>query len=404
MLPIFRTLLRNKGTFLLMTLQISITLAVLINALALVQRSREIIQEPTGMEDVTIIAIRVVPFAQAFNDESYGEAQLRRDLDYLRSQPGVINASISNSFPGDLGSNSSIYQSGKEDSRDGPDVGVFVADEALLETLGVDVIAGRNFRAEEIFFSDWPPADKEVPQLIILTEDAANEVFPDGDALGKSVWINGTTRTVVGITDTYQGRNAIMGDAGHNAFLPGYISGPRQSSNFLVRADPTRAAALMKTLEAGLLELNDGRDVEQVRLVSELLARGKGLYSYGGIVLMTISALLVFTTALGIFGVAFFSVTKRTCQIGTRRALGATKTDIMKFFFIENLITTGTGIILGSVAAIGLNIVMTQLGLGRADWLVTGLGIVFVLLVGQMSVLLPAYKAAQIEPAIATRA
>lgn len=404
MLPIVRTLLQNKGSFLLMTLQISITLAVLINALALVQRSREIIQEPTGMEDATIIAIRVVPFAQAFNDEAYGQAQLRRDLDYLRRQPGVVSASVSNSFPGDLGSNSSIYQAGKQDARDGPDVGVFVADEALLDTLGVDIVAGRNFRAEEIFFSDWPPADKEVPQLIILTEPAANEVFPDGDALGNSIWINGTTRTVIGITDTYRGRNAILGEAGHNAFLPGYISGPRSASNFLVRVDPARAASLMKTLETGLLELNDGRDVEQVRLVSELLARGKGLYSYGGMVLIAISALLVFTTALGIFGVAYFSVTKRTRQIGTRRALGATKGDIMTFFFVENLITTGAGIVVGSVLAIGLNIVMTQLGLGRADWLVTGLGVVFVLLVGQVSVLLPAYRASQIEPAIATRA
>lgn len=402
MLLIFKTLLKNKGTYLLMTLQVAITLAVLVNALALVKRSREIIEESTGMEDATIIAISVVPFAMEFNDESVVHAQLRRDLDYLRNYPGVIDASVSNSFPGDLGSNNSLKLEGADDESS-VDAGTFVADEALLDTLGVNIIAGRDFRPEEIFFSGWPPADKDVPQLIILTDDVARKLFPEGDALGKSVEINGTTRTIIGITDTYRGRNAILGDAGANAFLPGYVSRPRGSTNFLVRVEPDRAEPLMADLERGLLELNDGRDVEQVRLVSELLARGKGLYTYGGMVLLVISALLVFTTALGIFGVAYFSVAKRTRQIGVRRALGATRANVMQYFFAENLMTTGTGVVLGSMLAIGLNIVMTQLGLGRADWTVTVVGVLFIILTGQVSVLLPAYKASLIDPAIATR-
>ena len=75
----------------------------------------------------------------------------------------------------------------------------------------------------------------------------------------------------------------------------------------------------------------------------------------------------------------------------------------MAYFFLENLITTCTGISLGIVMAFGLNMLLTSLGLGRADWTVTLLGILFVLVVGQVSVLLPAYRAASISPAEATR-
>ncbi|MCB1693349.1 MAG: FtsX-like permease family protein, partial [Pseudomonadales bacterium] len=277
-------------------------------------------------------------------------------------------------------------------------------DDHLLETLDVDVIAGRNFRPEEVFFSNWPPADKDLPQLAILTRGAATALFPDEPAVGKAIRISGTTRTVIGVIDTWRGRNPLLGPADANVIIPGYLSGPRYSSSYLVRARPGEVERLVKDLPKGLLELDDGRDIDEVKIASEHLSRGNGVYAYGGIVLMVISALLVFTTGLGIFGVAFFSVAKRTRQIGVRRALGATPADILRYYLAENLIMTTTGVALGSVLAVALNIVMTKLGLGRVDWLVASLGILFVLGVGQVSVLLPALRASRIDPAIATRA
>lgn len=399
---IFKTLLRNKSTSLLMALQIAITLAVLVNALALVKRSQEITQAASGMDDSNIIAIRVVPFDPAFSDASYGQAQLKQDLDYLRRQPGVVDASVSNSFPGDLGSNNGIAVVGASEKANF-DVGTFTADDHLLHTLGVELIAGRNFTPEEIFFSNWPPADKKLPKVIILTDAAAKRLFADKNPLGKTVAFNGTHRVVIGITGTFRGRNPILGNADSNAFLPGYPMGTRTAVSYLVRVQPGTVPEMMKTLDEGLLKLNDGRDIDTTRPLSELVARGSGLFSYGGLVLLVISALLVFTTALGIFGVAYFSVTKRTRQIGVRRALGATRANILKYYVAENLMIAGLGVVVGSVLAIGLNIQMTRLGLGRTDYLVTGFGILFVVIISQMSVLVPAWKASLIDPAIATR-
>lgn len=399
---IFKTLLRNKGSSILMALQIAITLAVLVNAMALVKRSQDITQASSGMDDNNIVAIHVVPFDPAFNDEDYCEAQLKRDLDYLRQLPNVVDASASNSFPGDVGSNNGI---GLPDAPDKSmiSVGTFTADSHLLHTLGVKLVAGRDFTPEEIYFSNWPPADKKLPKVIIITQTTAKRIFADKNPLGKTVAFNGTRRVVIGITDTYRGRNPILGNADSNAFLPGYPMRPRGSISYLVRVKPGTLPTMMQTLEQGLLKLNDGRDIDTIRPLSELVARGSSLFSYGGLVLLVISCLLVFTTALGIFGVAYFSVTKRTRQIGVRRALGATRANILNYYITENLMIAALGVLLGSVLAIGLNIQMTQLGLGRTDYVVTGLGVLFVILISQLSVLLPAWKASLIEPAIATR-
>ena len=171
----------------------------------------------------------------------------------------------------------------------------------------------------------------------------------------------------------------------------------------MIRVEPGLADRLMPELEQKLLDLNDGRDIKAVKLLTETLSAATGMYSYGGLVLLIISGLLVLTTALGIYGLASFSVTKRVKQIGTRRALGATKFAIVRYFLVENLITTGTGIVIGILVAQALNYVMSQLGLGRIDFMVTSLGIIFVIIVGQVSVLVPALGAARISPAEATR-
>tara|TARA_Y100000310_G_C20682841_1_gene817062 strand:- start:139 stop:1359 length:1221 start_codon:yes stop_codon:yes gene_type:complete len=399
---ILKSLIHNKAAFVLLALQVAITLAVLVNALALVKRSKEIIDEPNGMDSQNIIAILSIPFDQQFSDESYMQARLREDLDYLRRMPGVVNATTLNSIPGDIGSNNGIYADGN-DSRTGTSAGTFSADEHTFDTLGVEIVAGRNFLPEEVFYSSWPPSDEKLPQIIVITGKLARHLFGDETAVGKSVTAVGLKKTVIGVVDLFRGRNPILGDSQMNMFMPGYNSGRKTSSTYLVRTESGLVDPLIADIEEKLLELNDGRDINEINPLTDNLANATGVQAYGGLVLLAISGLLVVTTALGIYGMASFAVTKRIKQIGTRRALGATRTAIVRYFVLENLLSTGAGIVLGSGLAIALNMVMMDLGLGRADLMVTTWGIVFVLVVGQASVLIPAYRASLISPAEATR-
>ncbi len=402
LLPVCKALLRNKTSFLLLALQVAITLAVLVNALALVSRSREIINEPNGLDADNIITMISVPFGPGFINKSYMEARLRDDLIFLNRYPGVIAATTSNSAPGEFGSNWGISAWGKKDISE-PSAGYFTADEKTLDALGVELSEGRGFSEAEVFYSGWPLTDPELPQTIIITEALARQLFGEESALGKIANVGDLPKTIVGVIKRFGGRNPLMGNPQYQILSPGYLSGSMMQSSFIIRVEPGMANRLIPELEQKLLDLDNDRDIREIHLLREHLNSATGMYSYGGMVLMIISGLLILTTALGIYGMASFSVTKRVKQIGTRRALGATRFEIIRYFLVENLVTTVTGIVLGIALSLILNFIMSRLGLGRIDLLVSSLGVIFVILVGQFSVLLPALNAARISPAQATR-
>jgi len=113
---------------------------------------------------------------------------------------------------------------------------------------------------------------------------------------------------------------------------------------------------------------------------------------------------LTSVTGLGIVGLAWFSVTQRRKQIGTRRALGATRFDIVRYFMVENGMITSIGLVIGVIGALSLNWFLdTEYGTGRVPLWYLPLGMVALWVLGQLAVLLPARRAAGIPPALATR-
>ena len=115
-------------------------------------------------------------------------------------------------------------------------------------------------------------------------------------------------------------------------------------------------------------------------------------------------AIRTIITALGIVGLASFNVSRRTRQIGIRRALGATKPAIVRYFLVENTIVSAIGLTVGGGLAIALNIVMVEaFSVEPLAWYVIPVGMLALWLVGQIAVAGPARRASNITPAIATR-
>jgi putative ABC transport system permease protein len=121
-------------------------------------------------------------------------------------------------------------------------------------------------------------------------------------------------------------------------------------------------------------------------------------------ILTFVVSLLTVITGLGIVGLASFSVARRTRQIGIRRALGATRMGIIRYFMIENFIVSSIGVVTGGILAVALNIVMVQaFSLSPMSWYVIPAAMVILWVVGQIAVAGPAQRASNISPAIATR-
>jgi putative ABC transport system permease protein len=152
------------------------------------------------------------------------------------------------------------------------------------------------------------------------------------------------------------------------------------------------------------LSKNRSRIVDVVRSYEEQKKR-----TYSGDIAMVklltaVITILTGVTGLGIVGLAWFSVTQRRKQIGTRRALGATRWDIVRYFMVENWLVTSAGLTIGLVGTVGLNWFLdTQYSVGRVPLWYLPIGMVALWALGQLAVLLPARRAANIPPALATR-
>src|SRR5690606_3023170 len=184
--PIWRALMRNKTAYVLIALQIAVTMAIMVNAVGIIQERSRLMSRPSGDDEANIFYIRSSGFTVDFDVR----ASVRDDLELLRSVPGVVDATASNTVPLRGGGWSSGVQTEPGDEIDGTGVAIYFVDERGLETFGLDLVSGRNFGPTEIEWyginsAVWPPSG-------IISQEAANTLFPDAphEAVGKTIYID----------------------------------------------------------------------------------------------------------------------------------------------------------------------------------------------------------------------
>jgi putative ABC transport system permease protein len=355
---------------------------------------------PTRIDDQNLFGIATAEFTNRFNYD----ASVREDLAYLRGLPGVVSASVSNSIPLGLSGSAENVWTQPDTKGNRTLINYFSMDEQGLHTLGVRLIAGRGFRANEIL----PPLSQTnaaafVPQLVV-TQAAAAALFPHQNALGKTVYDSlGQPSTIIGIIDNMIGTGWWgFESVDYVAILPQL---PRlYGFDYLVRTDPGRRDAIMRAVEEHLSTSNPDRVIKWVRSVEyfkDHLYRGDRNM---GVFLVTVTALLLAVASLGIFGLATFNVSARTKQIGTRRAVGARRADIVRYFMVENGLITTAGIAVGCALALAIGYWLSlQYKLPRLDLYYLVGGVLALWLIGQAAAWQPARKAARVSPSVATR-
>ena len=397
--PIFRTLTRNKLGAGLIALQIALTMAVVTNAAFIINERADFISTESGLDEANSAFFSTTVFDPTIDVPQLIDEELRE----IRAMPGVVAATPLQSVPvSGSGWGEDYYTTPEMTSDESFGFGMFMVDEHGLEALDLELVAGRNFRPEEMTTRSLEAF--EPASVTIISQSLADAMFPDGDALGKTIFDepNGEDpKEIIGIYDHMQNAWPNSTNFNSTALIPSIaLFGGTQ---YFVRAEPGQRDAVMARVEDYLAQ-NRGRLVETVRSFEEQKQR-----TYSGDVAMVklLTAVIVvlgIVTGLGIVGLAWFSVTQRRKQIGTRRALGATRGDVMRYFMIENGLITTLGIALGILAALGLNWFLdTQYEVGRVPLWYLPVGMLALWGLGQLAVLLPARRAARIPPALATR-
>ncbi|WP_158885785.1 FtsX-like permease family protein [Rhodanobacter sp. L36] len=402
--PILAALRRHKAGTVLIALQIALTLAIVCNAMFIIQQRLAHLSEPTGVDEANLL---VIPNQWAGHmSPEQADAQVRTDLVALRQLPSVSDASPSDAYPLSGGGWDNFIMRKPEQLTPTTDASIYLGDEHMLDTLGVKLIAGRNFNAAEVVY--MAPRQVVIPSVVIVTKALADHLYPDGSALGKPIYAMSTTPTViVGIVERLQRQGVSQWN---KAYAYESLLWPaRQDATgvyYIVHAKPGQLADAMREVPRALYAQNrlriidpdDGGSYVQIR--KRIYDSDRGM----AILLAIISAVLLAITAAGIVGLTSFWVGQRRKQIGVRRALGATRGDILSYFLTENLLIGIGGVAVGVVLAIAINLWMvTQFEMARLSLIYVGIGVIALLALGQGAVLAPAIRASKVSPVEATR-
>jgi len=397
--PIASALWRNRTGAMLVAIQIAIGLAVLVNAVYVVKQRVDKIGRPTGMDTANMIWVASSGFAKDFDYN----ASWREDLATIRDLPGVQAASLMSNIPLSGGGSQSGYQAkpGEATPEERVDGNTYDVDEQAVEALGIKLSAGRSFEAQEIL----PPSESyESGSQAIVTKAFAKDMFPnDPNPLGKTFYDGlGKPIAIVGLIEHMHGAWVGWDELDHVVLFARTKNGP--NAVYLVRAEPGRRDAVMRDIEAKLGSSNPGRLLRWVRPFDYFINQSYLDDRNMAIFLVSVTSALLAITALGIFGLATFNVSTRIRQIGTRRAVGARRMDIVRHFLVENWMITTAGVVAGCGAALGIGYwISVKYELPRLDLYYLVGGVLAIWVIGLAAALQPARRASTISPAVASR-
>ncbi|MDX1454094.1 MAG: FtsX-like permease family protein [Gammaproteobacteria bacterium] len=398
--PILSAMLRNKTGPILIALQIAITMALIANSMQIINEREDIMARPTGMDEGNIVFASSIGFTETYD-------QLRtwnEDRDTLLAIPGVTHVGYMNRAPLSGGGSSSTFknQPGEGEGVISEGIAYYNGDQYLQDALGLELDEGRWFLPEEVYYQGEDDLD-EITPAVVITRTVADKLFPEGNALESMVY-NGLDqpRRVVGIIKHMQGPWLSWNNVDH-VMIYGRISA-QNALGFMIHTEPGMADKLMPEIETALQQSNRERVVTTVRTLQDYKMRSYAENTAMVGLLSIVSWLLIGITALGTLGLAAFNVNQRRKQIGTRRALGATKADILRYFLLEGGLIALLGVALGTVLSMGLSWLLgTNFGVPRIEWYQLLPIVIGLLLLAVLAVLGPAQRATRVPPAMATR-
>ena len=413
--PILATLSKHKLTAILLTLQVAFTCAIVCNVAFMIVSRMQHVSLPTGIAEnrLSVIASRVVGKYDKSLEKQHQADWVRHqaDLTALRAIPGVeavtavrfaLPLNKNESSRGTCPSKQALDRAMQRNSIEGSgcvEPSVYDGTPGLIGTLELRLVEGRDFRPDEYVMG------QKTPPVAIISRALAQHLYPGKQALGRSMYDGDNFIRVVGIVDMLLRPNLHGPDQNYDSMIWPQLP-DSTGVRYVLRSAPQDRARILKDARAALLKLDPSRIIDPKRMQTYSQIRAQYFQRDTSMIeLLIASALgLLFVTALGITGLANFWVGQRTHSIGIRRALGATRGDILRYFQTENFLIVTFGITLGIVLAFAINLTLMKFyELPRLPFFYLPIGAIVLWLLGQLAVLAPALRAAAVPPVVATR-
>jgi putative ABC transport system permease protein len=385
---------RSRGRNIIVAAQLAFTLLLLVDAALVTRALGSALDVNPGFD---MRNMRVV--TTSLQMRNYASGAGRHLLDQWRAallaQPGVRAVAFTSRPPLGVG-NSTIGFRATPDARDGMSADFAAVSNDFFDVMGIPLIAGRPFSS----------TDREgTPQVAIVSAELARRVYGSpGQAVGRTLVVGRGPNDgypIVGVTADTKVRSL----AESPRFMVYLSIGQSHVGEIsaLIRGDVTAAASAGRTTLRALdpdLPLMNNTTFEQYTSVALLPQR------LAGVVSATLGIIGLLLAAIGVYGIVAYAVSQRTREIGIRVAVGATPNGVARFMAGEGVRVAAIGVVIGLALALGGAQLMRAflLGMNPYDPLAFGGAAVGLLAVAVVACLIPARRAAKVDPIVALRA
>jgi macrolide transport system ATP-binding/permease protein len=330
-----------------------------------------------------------------------GQLFYRQIVERVQGLPGVRSACIAQGPPfGNQGIARSVFLEGRETSeRDRILVQVHPVGPGYFRTLGIPIERGRDFTADD---------DEDAPDVVVINKTMADRFWKGQDALGKRFKFFGDEqfRTVIGVARDAK-YNGLAEDPTPFIYQP-ITQAYTPVATILVRSIGG-AGGLAAPVRAEIAQLDNRLTVLNVQTLGDQVSQALGPQRIMVTLLGTFGMLALGLAAIGLYGVASYSVTQRTREIGVRMALGASRSNVVGLVLGQGMLLIAVGLAVGLgvgllvVTLAGQQIGNLLVGIRPLDPITFGGTALLLAVVAGLATWLPARRAATIDPLVALR-
>ncbi len=392
----------------LVVLEFALSLILMIAAGLLLRSFGRLLEVNAGFNPDNVLLTRVWlpvpnnPDLDPYRDPLKRAGFTKELLQKVSAIPGVRNAAIS---------------SGTAVPLVGPHItgGFTIEGDAVtnnaIPTAQVGLVSPDYFRTMETplkrgrFFTDAD--DRQAPQVVMIDEAMAERYFSNRDPVGLRIKRGGPASeapwmTIVGLVGNIKSDGFDKPDQPH-LYFP-IFQNPAYAMAIYMRTD-VAPLTLTQSVREQVRALDRDLPVFGERTMSQVAAESMSQRRFAMQLVGLFGILALLLAAVGIYGVIAYSVTQRTREIGIRVALGASRSEILRWVLKQGMFLTMAGVVIGLVGAVALTRLLRSLlfGVGPIDIVTYGVLAALLTIVALLACYIPARRATKVDPLIALR-
>jgi putative ABC transport system permease protein len=383
----------------LVVLEVALSLTLLVGSGLLLRSLSRLLAVDPGFDARSLLTMEVQTGGTRYANDTLVHDFFARAREAVARVPGVREAGFTSQIP--LGGNLDSWGVHLRDKplanpAEAPSADRYSVDPGYLRAMGIPVLRGRGFTSADAMGT---------PSVAIVNRAFAERLYPGEDPIGKELRIGPPDwpwRTIVGV----------VGDARHAGLdvpqtLQLYLPHAQLTDNMMVLAVRTSVppASVAAAVRRAIWSVESQAPISNVVAMDRMIVASTGQRRFALVLFGTFAGVAVLLAAAGLYAVLAGAVTERTREIGVRAALGATRRELLALVVGRGMGLATLGVAIGAGASLALARLLGELLFGVApfDPITFASVAVLLLAVALAACLVPAWRAARVDPVIALR-